>query len=582
MGSFDPTKCFNSEGTIRLNTDTDIVDTFGTIRGSDQFDGSKVVDIYGNLGSVPAAGPWEIQVGSVETVGSHLSRNATAYVTPISAYASQGCTGYIDGIISGGAALTIQSSPQTIDGISYPGCGLLVIGVNNTLSTTTMQTGTKLQLGELTGTTGSIRDVSLATGAVLDIYGANTTRFNKVFIVTNNAGGIVNWKGPGVDGQGILGNQNTYTNNGVTNIDDGEWALGVGLAGAGTINVLDGGTFFNNGIQNVGSTNKFFINGCGWKSAAGVAQGAISVNSNTDFFPAIHVQSASCLKVHTNGTTVWRGALTGSAPLTLSSLGAGVNGAHQFINTTANTYNGTMTVDATSLSNGPNSNTLQFAKVVLVNGGRIGTNSNTGQTIGSLASTDPTTYWQSGDPVNNTIKNNGITTYAGRLLWTGGLYAANYFFDGPSSNQLTLTSTGNTGNIYPRNGFKLTLQGATCTNISGAGGQVRAQTGATVSAGTSITASVSYLYIDATSKLEVKAAGAGTSLITATLGFVPSVGWQVDLPDALPAGTHTFLKYSGTATATLPTIGANLSGRTVTGFAYNNATNPKTLSVTLV
>jgi hypothetical protein len=93
---------------------------------------------------------------------------------------------------------------------------------------------------------------------------------------------------------------------------------------------------------------------------------------------------------------------------------------------------------------------------------------------------------------------------------------------------------------------------------------------------------VSYLYIDATSKLEVKAADAGTSLITATLGFVPSVGWQVDLPDARPAGTYTFVQYSGTATTILPTLGINNTGRTVAGFAYNNTANPKTLSVTLV
>jgi hypothetical protein len=38
---------------------------------------------------------------------------------------------------------------------------------------------------------------------------------------------------------------------------------------------------------------------------------------------------------------------------------------------------------------------------------------------------------------------------------------------------------------------------------------------------------------------------------------------------------------AGAAVTQLPVIGTNLSGRTVTGFAWNNAVNPKTLSVTL-
>jgi hypothetical protein len=244
---------------------------------------------------------------------------------------------------------------------------------------------------------------------------------------------------------------------------------------------------------------------------------------------------------------------------------------------TANPYFGTMTVDGTTISQSTN-NSLQYAKIVLANGGRIGTNVNSSQVIGSLASADPTTYWSNGDFTVNTIKSNGVSSFAGRLLWNGGSNTSNIFLNGGPENELTLTGTGNTATVYPRNGARLILQGATFT---GTQGQVRAQTGATVSAGTSTTASVSYLYIDGTSKLEVKAVGAGTSLITVTTGFVPSAGWKVDAVDALAPGTYPILKYSGTATSILPTIGINNTGRTVT-FAYNNAVNPKVLNMTLV
>ena len=576
MGTFQSNKCFNKEGEIRLVGDSDIVDVWGSIKGSPQFDGFKIPDIWGNLGKLAASGPWEIQKGTVETVGTDLSHNILNYVTPITGYAATGCTGYVDGVISGTGAWTLQSSPQTIGGVSYVGFGLLIATANNTHSTTTMQANTKLQLGaDVNSLTGTIRDVSLATGAILDIFGANTTRFNKVFVVTNN-GGTVNWKGPNICGQGNLGNNGTYTNNGVTNVQDCTWSLGTGLAGSGVINIIDSGTFHNNSIQAIGSSNTFNINGCGRCNPAGVRQGALSINAVTTFAPKINVQSAACIKTHNNANVTFSGLLTGFAPLTVGNLGTPVNGISQFTNT-GNTYSGTMTVDGTTI-NASYGNSLQYAKIVLVNGGRIGTNSNTSQVIGSLASNDPTTYWQSGDPVNNTIANNGITTYAGRLLWTGGMYAANYFLNGGSQNQLTMTGTGNTGNIYPRNGAKLILQGATFT---APGGQVRVSGGATVSAGTSTTASCTYLYIDATSKLEVKPVGAGASLMNVTTGFVPSAGWKVDLPDAMASGTYDIVSYIGTATTILPTIGLNNSGKTVT-FAYANGTNPKKLRMTLV
>jgi hypothetical protein len=93
------------------------------------------------------------------------------------------------------------------------------------------------------------------------------------------------------------------------------------------------------------------------------------------------------------------------------------------------------------------------------------------------------------------------------------------------------------------------------------------------------------VYIDATSALDVRAnsalinkvgllrIGPGTSLLSA--------GWKVNLLDPLPAGTYNIISNTGAAITQLPVIGTNLSGRTVTGFAWNNAVSPRILSVTL-
>jgi hypothetical protein len=39
--------------------------------------------------------------------------------------------------------------------------------------------------------------------------------------------------------------------------------------------------------------------------------------------------------------------------------------------------------------------------------------------------------------------------------------------------------------------------------------------------------------------------------------------------EPLPAGTHRILQQPSTVALTLPTLGTNLSGRTVTGFSNN-------------
>lgn len=596
MSSLITTKLVTPCGGLGDSTTPNIVDAAGNIKGSPQFLTAFIIDYAGNLGNLSGydcaliaeiigsslgTGPWEMQSGAVETISNdqgHITNNyaANAAAPTLSSFVSVNTIGYIDGVISGIGAWTIQSGPQTIGGVTYGGNGLLIAtGANTHTGAINAQEGTKLQLGEdCTNTrTKAGGNLNIGADATVTQYTGYTASTYLCQALSN--AGTYNVTGCGTCGAG-LGLASTVLNNGIINIDKAAWRNQSTWSGTGTVNVKDGGTFVTT-TNPIGSTTRININGCGWCNASGVKTGAINMTGATVTLAArIHVQTAACIKNNTNCNTTFSGLLTGSAPLTVGTLGTPVNGITHFSNT-ANTYFGTITVDGTTV-NASYGTSLQYASIVLVNGGRLGTNANSGQVIGSLSSTDSSTYWQSGDPVNNTIANNGITTYAGRLLWTGGQYAANYFLNGGSQNQLTMTGTGNTGNIYPRNGARLILQGATFT---APGGQVRVQTGATVSAGTSTTASCTYLYIDATSKLEVRAVGASCGLMNVTLGFTPSAGWKVDLPDAMAAGTYDIVSYLGTATTVLPTIGINNSGRTVT-FAYANGTNPKKLRMTLV
>jgi hypothetical protein len=572
------------------------LDAAGNVFGSPGFLPNYVIDYAGNLGTIPSVttdctliatiigsaippGEWEMQSGTSETVGANggtISSNYTANTAAplLHSFVSMNATGYLTGVVAGTGTWTIKAGPEAIAGTGYIGSGLLVAtGANTHTGPIVMEVGTKLQLGaDCSNTvTRSRGNLTLNEGAVVTQFTSFPNATYLTQALTNN--GTYNIKGCGTCGVGGINYSSTVANTGVINIDDAAWKPVTSWTGTGTINVKDGGTLSTSATSQ-GGTNRVNINGCGWCDASGVQIGAINVASTGTFTARVNVQTPSCIKANFNQNTEFSGLLTGSAALTVSSLYATKPNAIQSFTNTGNTYSGTMTVDGTSISQSTG-NSLQYAKIVLANGGRIGTNVNSSQVIGSLASTDPTTYWASGDFTVNTIKANGITTYAGRLLWNGGSNTSNIFFNGGPENELTLTGTGNTATVYPRNGARLILQGAT---FIGTQGQVRAQTGATVSAGTSTTASVSYLYIDGTSKLEVKAVGAGTSLITATLGFVPSTGWKVDAVDALAAGTYPILKYSGTATTILPTIGINNTGRTVT-FAYNNAVNPKVLNM---
>lgn len=591
MSALITTNLATYSGKFGDTSTTDLVDITGTLKTSPQFLTNFAVDYTGNIGALSvldctllasiigsaiAPGPWEVQVGTTETIGSNNSTNTNNYVAPFSIFVAANTTGYMSGVLSGTSPVTIQGGTQSIGGTAYSGGGIIVTHGNNTITgVTTVQSGANLQVGlDETNTTTKLGTLTTQADSNSTIFGAYTT--NTFATQGLNNVGTVNFIGPGICGQGMM-IASTVVNSGVINIDKASWRNQSTWSGTGTVNVKNGGTFVLSSIP-IGSTTRINLNGDGWCNASGVKIGALNCTATGITYSArVNVQSASTIKLNTNMNVDFSGILSGSAPLKITTLGTPVNGIIHLLNT-ANTYFGTITVDGTTL-NASYGTALQYAKIVLANGGRLGTNANSGATIASLASNSSASYWQSGDPVNNTIANNGITTYAGRLLWIGGQYAANYFLNGPATNELTMTGTGNTGNIYPRTGARLILQGATFT---APGGQVRAATGATVSAGTSITAACTYLSLDTTSKLEVRAVGASCGLLkVGSLGLVLTAGWKVDLPDAMAPGTYEILHNSGASSTVLPTTGVNNTGRTVS-YAWQNGALPRKLILTLI
>jgi hypothetical protein len=599
MSSLITDKLVTPCGKLTNSTLGGYVDAAGNVVGSTGFLANYVVDYAGNLGTLQnvtfdctlmasiigsaiTPGQWEMQVGTIETVGANegtITNNFAAGATAptlLSSFVSVNAIGYLTGGVSGSGTWTIKAGPEAIAGTGYVGSGLLVSTGTNTLSgPIVMEAGTKLQLGANCSntTTRSVGNLTLNEGARVTQYNGWSVNTFLTQALSNN--GTYNVIGCGTCGVGGLGLATTVVNNGVINLDKTQWRNQSTWSGTGTVNVKAGATFqlSSNGI---GNTTRVNLNGNGWKDASCVEQGALhAISGSVNHGMRINVQSPSTIKSASGvGGIGLTGVLTGSAPLTVTSFSTGVGGGFFFTNT-ANTYNGTMTIDKMALD-AQYGTSLQFAKMVLVNGAVI-SSPNT-QTIGSLSSSDPTTRWQIGGSNNVFIRDNDVTTFAGRLQMTGSI--GNVWLEGGADNVLTLTNTGHTCAIFPRNGSKLILQGATFT---GAQGQVRVSAGSTVSAGTSTTGSAYLIYLDATSALDVRAVGASTGIINTGTGTSSlSAGWKVNLLDPLPAGTHVIWKNTGAAITQLPVIGSNLSGRTVTGFVWNNAVSPKTLSVTLV
>ena len=565
------------------------VDVAGNIVGSAQFLANFIVDYAGNLGSISTIvtdctvlatiigsalppGEWEMSLSTNETVGQNNGTIATNFAAGTTApnllhtFVSKNATGYLTGVVSGGGTWTIKAGPEAIAGTGYVGAGLLVTsGANTHSGPIVMEVGTRIQFGTDCSnvTTRVLGGLTLNEGAVATQY---TSYVGNTFLTQAlNNNGTYNVTGCGDCGKGGVGLATTVVNNGTINLDKTSWRNQSTWSGAGTVNVKAGATLqlSTNPITN---TTRVNLNGNGWKDASCVEQGALHAIGNASHSMRVNVQSASTIKAASGVSAAnITGILSGSAPLTSTSFSTGIGGGINFTNT-ANTYNGTLTIDRYVLDANYGTS-LQFANIVLVNGGRL--SSSVSQTIGSLSSSDPTTLWQIGSTNNVFIRNNGATTFAGKFQMTGSI--GNVWLEGGASNVLTLTNTGHTCAIFARNGSKVILQGATFT---GAQGQLRISAGSTVSAGTSTTASAEQIFIDATSALDVRSiTPTSTGLIRYTVGHNIVAGWKVNALDALQPGTYPILQKANTTLIPMPTLGINNTGRTVTFTQVGNMIN---------
>lgn len=592
-------------GSLGNSATTTVVDAAGNLKTSPQFLVNYVVDYAGNLGALsgvglcdltggtfqylPPAGPWEMQLGTVETVGANLGTISTNYINAgnLTNFTSFGCVGTMAGNISGSGTFSIKNGPQSIGGTSYVGNGLTIFtGTNTCTGILNMESGTKIQLGAdcTNATTRWAGNLTIGSGATATQFSSYTTNTFLCQALTNS--GTYNVTGCGTCGVGSLGLATTVANNGTINLDKVRWRNQSTWSGSGPVNVLDGATFqfTTNAIP---ATTTFNINGNGWKDSSCVGQGALEFTASLAIGATVNVQTAATVKITGNITAQLNGKLTGSAPLRITN---GLTGATPVgsVNVTSNTSTYSGTVTASNVNLRPSSNGLATAfRIVLENGASFRTQaSGTAQNIKSIESLDPTTDW-TGDNVTNTLSANGITTFAGQILG-GGSGPHNIRVAGGSQNQLTLTGVGSSNsNVTALNGAKVILEGGTMTAGGFGGGVLLAQNGGTISAGKSVTSTAVALNLASGGQFDVHAISpTQAGLLTTTTGqFVLTAGsttFPINLLHPMDPGTYPVLKVNagtGVGYGKIPTTGINNTGRTAT-YAWNTTT--KTLMMTLV
>jgi hypothetical protein len=122
---------------------------------------------------------------------------------------------------------------------------------------------------------------------------------------------------------------------------------------------------------------------------------------------------------------------------------------------------------------------------------------------------------------------------------------------------LTNPTTDTVMDLRSENGGRIVFEGVQANSYSATGG-------GTISAGKANYATIRSITLTANDAVDVYASGATTGLLSAVTAASFAAGYKVNLMEPLPAGTHKILQYMNVP---LPTLGTNLSGRTVTGFS---------------
>jgi hypothetical protein len=528
--------------------------------------------------TIPSEGRWEMEKSNVETISDHYGVLFNAYTTPVESFVAQDIIGIYAGVVSEGTGIwTIKGTSEDIAGTTYgPGGTLILTGVN-TNSQTTVQGGAKLQLGldtdSYTGQVGA--NLTINTGGIVNVVGANETERRAFGILVNN--GQMNITGPDRCGEGYFRNGGNITqNNGATiTIDKAYFRLANPMSfastGGGFIDVKDGSTLETFGVD-IPANHTLKLAGCGKCNDIGTQDGALLVSTPSNIGATLDLQSNVCLDHVGTGLATISGRINGNYKITLNNQADSTTraGVWSFTNNTTPYFDNTIEVKNTTLySLGVNS--LSKADVVLLGTGYIQQDAGT-VNLGSLSG-ESTTGIMGNSSFTLVLKENGSTTYAGSIANSTPGTPWTFTIVGPDTNVIKLTNpTGNTAvNLVSSLGGRIIVEAGRYNQWSGVG---------TISAGKTIAtannAHLTNLTISSTGALDVYASGSTTGMLltgNASLG----AGWKVNLMEPLPAGTHRILQKQNTV-LTLPTLGTNLSGKTVTGFANDGVY----ITVTLV
>ncbi|XZF15446.1 beta strand repeat-containing protein [Chitinophagaceae bacterium MMS25-I14] len=371
-----------------------------------------------------------------------------------------------------------------------------------------------------------------------------------------------------------LGGSNSFS--GTYTISQGTFQLGSGTAG-GTASFILGDAQTGNdtvswqwaGSTTPGNSVTVTANGTGK-----VIIGAYSAGTNTQDNGALIIDRPIILYDMTSDRTTFSGIVSGSAD-TITIDGTGTwnssagTGARVTFENNSNSFTGIIIINP--------SKALQLSGTDVVNNQPIQNNGslvlNAGQnnttTIGTLtgASTGICEIHATvtGPQTLSIGNDNGNGTYSGiiRNAGTGSSQVMNIIKAGTGTEIFTGTNTytgttsisggilGGTGSISSSSATTIT-SGGTIMGGTGSGNAGIFTTG-NLTFTTASTAAVN-VYSDGSSLSKVQVNG------TCALGTTS----KINLMDAMPTGTYTIISSTGTMTGTLPTLGTNLSGHTVT------------------
>ena len=523
---------------------------------------------------IPREGTWEMEKANVETISDHYGVILAPFVTPVETFVAEDITGIYAGVVSGATSTwLIKGTSEDIAGTTYnPGGTLIITGVN-TNTQTTVESGAKLQIGydtdSYTGRTGGTLTVN--AGGKVDVVGANESTGRVAFTTLVNNGEMT-ITGPDRCGEGYFRNGGNITNTTTIKLIDSQLRLNnpTTFTGTGIIDVTDGATLQSNAVG-ITSNQTLKLAGCGKCNEIGTQDGALLVGGAMTIASPIILQSEVCIDHIGSGNVIFSGQISGDYKIKLNNQADSTTRAGTFAFQNPTPYfDNTIEVKNTSLYN-TSANALSKADIVFIENG--GLQSDAGAiSLGSLSSDSTTSYLLLNSSGSITLKENGSTTYAGSMSNSTPGTPWNFRIEG-TGNVIKLTHpTGNTAvNLVSSLGGRIIVEKGRYNQWSGVG---------TISAGSTIAttnnAHLSNLIISSTGALDVYASGSTTGMLltgNASLG----AGWKVNLLEPLPAGTHRILQKQNTV-LTLPTLGTNLSGRTVTGFANSGAY----ITVTLV